>query len=111
MPFDKTGKESFRSPSALNAAAASLLFVVLGMGLVIRHWHAVTVHGVCLIFVPVGIQIFVQFQRARGTVKAMGSAPVASKNAVFDMAFFAAINNLMLLVFIATLLRRIDGLF
>ncbi|MGD0893912.1 MAG: hypothetical protein ABR955_16320 [Verrucomicrobiota bacterium] len=111
MPVDKPSNEGYRSPSGLNAAAASLLCVMLSIYLALRHWHTVNVYGVFVIFVPLGIQIIGQFQRARGILNAMESAPITSRNAVFDMLFWAAIANLMLLVFITALLRRVDGFF
>ncbi len=110
MPVKRPG-EGLHSSSALNATAASLLYVMLSIYLALRHWRTINVYGVFIIFVPLSIQIFGQFQRARGIVNAMESTPDTAKRSVFDMLFWAAITNLTLLVFIAALLRHIDGFF
>jgi hypothetical protein len=62
-----------------------------------------------LVFAPLGIQLFGQFLRARAVVRSMATLPVESAAGVFDLLFWAAIGNLMLLAFIATLLKHIDG--
>jgi hypothetical protein len=111
MPVDRPTNERVRSRSMVNAAVASLLCVILSMYAALRHWRTVNVYGVLVIFVPLGIQIVGQFQRARGIFNAMGSAPIASKNAIFDVLFWAAIANLMLLALISVLLKKIDGFF
>jgi hypothetical protein len=109
MPAENRSNECFRSPSALNAAAASLLCFVLSMYVALRHWGTINAYGVFVILLPLVIQIYAQFQRARGIVNTMESSLITSKNAVFDLLFWAAIANLMLLALIASLLRRIDG--
>jgi hypothetical protein len=61
MPVDKPGNEGFRSPSALNAAAASMLSLILSVYLAIQHWRTVNVYGVFVIFFPLGVQSSASF--------------------------------------------------
>jgi hypothetical protein len=111
MGIDKTGKKESRSRSALSAAAASLLCVIVTAYLASRHRHTVSIYAVMLIFVPLAIQLYGQFQRARGIVHSTESVSAKSKEVVFDLLAWGATNNLLLLVYIAALLRRIDGFF
>jgi accessory gene regulator protein AgrB len=98
-----------RFTSALNARVASVLFVVLGAYLAYRHRSTVNIYAILLVFLPVGIQLWGQFRRARGIVNSTEYRSEASKGAVYDLLFFAAIINLLLLILIAALLRHIDG--
>jgi len=104
-----TLKKFSTSPSALNAVAANLLDVIVGAYLICRHRHTVSLYAIVLIFFPLGIQLVGQVQRARAVVKSMEALPFKSTEAVFDLLFWAAIANLMLLVFIGALLKHIDG--
>jgi hypothetical protein len=109
MRPDKSGNKVSDLPPALNAAAATLVCAVLSIYLVCRHRHIMNTYAVFLIFIPFGIQLLGQFQRARGIVHTMESLSVSSKSLVFDLLFWAAITNLTLLIYIAALLKHIDG--
>src|SRR5271170_1846703 len=110
MVTDKIRNEDFRSLSALNAAAASLLCVILGLYIAYRHRHAVNIYAFTLILVPLGVQVYGQFRRAHTIFNSMESLSITSRALIFDLLFWTAITNLTLLVFIAALLKHIDGL-
>jgi hypothetical protein len=88
---------------------ASFLVFLFSVYLVCRHRHTVTFYALCLIFIPVGIQLFSQFQRALRLVNLAESQPPRLESEVFDLLFWAALSNLFLLVYVAALLRHIDG--
>ena len=111
MRAEDTGSKSAISSPVVNAAAATLLCVILSAYLIYRHWHTISIYAVFLIFVPLCIHLFGLFQRARALVDSMESDSVRSKSAVFDLSFWAAISNLTLLIYISVLLRHIDGFF
>jgi len=69
------------------------------------------VYGIALIFIPFIVQIFAQYRRVGIVVAVTDSEPVSKRQAIFDLWFWASVSNLLLLVFIAALLRHVDGLF
>jgi len=111
MLAGKIWNEVCRFTSAFNAAFASILCLVFVAYLACRHRHAMNIYAVVLIFIPTGIQLVAQFQRARKIVKSMEIQSGTTKDGVFDLLFYGAIINLFLLSYIAALLRHIDGFF
>lgn len=111
MGTEKTDNRNLSSPPALNAAAASLLCVFLGVYIVYRHWNVINIYAVFLIFIPLGIQLVGQFQRARRIVRSKDPIPAASRSLIFDLLFWAAIGNLTFLIYIAVLLKHMDGFY
>lgn len=98
-----------RFTSALNAYVANALFAMLCAYLVYRHWHTVNIYEICLMLLPVGINLWGQFRRARKIIDSNKSMSETSQDAVYHLLFLSAINNLLLLVFIAALLRHFEG--
>jgi hypothetical protein len=105
LNYDKV----FRSSSGLNAIASSLLCFLFTAYLVYRHRHTVTLYALFLVFVPAGIQIFGNFQRALRLIQSTEPKPPRFEREVFDLLFWAGLSNLMLLIYVAALFRHIDG--
>ncbi|MGD0446621.1 MAG: hypothetical protein ABSA39_22020 [Edaphobacter sp.] len=109
MSIEETRIRVSRSSSALNARVAHALFLAFGAYLAYRHRSTVNVYATFLVFIPVGIHLWGQFQRARRIVNSTEFRSETSKEAIYDLLFWAAIVNLLLLILIAALLRHIDG--
>lgn len=98
-----------RSSSGLNALVSCSLCFLLSAYLICRHRHTVTSYAVFLVFVPVGIQIFGQFRRGLRLIRSAEAKPSGFEEQIFGLLFWATFSDLVLLVYVAALLRHIDG--
>lgn len=112
MRIDKIWNKFSRSVSEANAVAESLLFVLFVAYLACRHWHTVSTYLIyvfVLVFFPVGIHLWSQFYYARRIVNSGELQSETAKSDVYNLLFRAGLTNLLLLGFIAALLKHIDG--
>lgn len=109
MRTENSGSQIANFSPAMNASLANVLGLIVATYLVCRHWHTVNIYALFFIFLPLGLQLFGQIQRARQIVHSLESVPVTSRPVILDLLFWAAITNLTLLIYIASLLRHIDG--
>ncbi len=112
MRTEKIWNKFSRFVREYNAAAESLLFVIFVAYLACRHWHTVSTYFIyvfILVFFPVVMHLWSQFYYARRIINSMGLQSGTTKSDVYNLLFRTALTNLLLLVFIAALLRHIDG--
>ncbi len=109
MCAEKARKKFSRTAAALNATVLSLICVVFSIFLICRHWHTVTVYAILLIFAPFGVHVFAQFRRARRVADSIESVSTEGAMTIFDLLFWASLSNLLLLIYIAVLLKHLDG--
>lgn|SRR5690348_11039080 len=98
-----------RTSSGLNAVVSTSLCFLFAVYLVCRHRHTVTVYALFLVFIPVGIQIFGNFQRALRLIGSPEPKPPRFEQGILDLLFWAGLSNLILLIYVAALLRHVDG--
>jgi hypothetical protein len=98
-----------RTPAAWNALLATLIYIFLGAFLIFRHKTILNIYTVVLVLIPLGIQAYGQILRARALATETGTMSPGLISRVFDLLFWAAIGNLLLLTLVAALLRHIDG--
>jgi hypothetical protein len=102
----------FRSAAALIAGASSLLCLLFCFYLGCKHWHIVNAYAITLIFIPFAINTLAQYLRVRRKFSAVDVESFNRKEVIeafFDLLFFASLSNWLLLIYIAALLRHIDG--
>jgi hypothetical protein len=111
MNANKTGSGFRHTGALLNAMVSSALCVLLSLFICIRHWHTVTVYIAAFMLLPSCIHLVGLFRRAKRLVSSIGSQSETNRGGIFDLVFFASLSNLLLLLCVEGLCKRIDGFF